>query len=91
MKDLHRALLRVGFAAGPELGLVLAGGYALAAHQIVDRPSRDIDFATATALPLPAGSRTPRGGIPPRRPHRRHRRGDAPNGSSAGVQRFLEL
>ncbi|MDR7278429.1 nucleotidyl transferase AbiEii/AbiGii toxin family protein [Catenuloplanes atrovinosus] len=53
MDDLHKALLRVGFAAGPELGLVLAGGYALAAHQIVDRPSRDIDFATATALPLP--------------------------------------
>lgn len=53
MDELHRALLSVGFSAGPDLGLVLAGGYALAAHEIVDRPSRDIDFATATALPLP--------------------------------------
>ncbi|MFD0783228.1 nucleotidyl transferase AbiEii/AbiGii toxin family protein [Micromonospora azadirachtae] len=53
MEDLHRRLLQVGFAAGDDLGLVLAGGYALSAHQLVDRPSRDIDFATATALPLP--------------------------------------
>ncbi|MFI2714483.1 nucleotidyl transferase AbiEii/AbiGii toxin family protein [Micromonospora sp. NPDC018662] len=46
-------LLRIGFRAGDELGLVLAGGYALVAHDLVRRPSRDIDFATATALPLP--------------------------------------
>jgi hypothetical protein len=52
MDELHRTLLGIGFAAGPDLGLVLAGGYALAAYDIVDRPSQDIDFATATALPL---------------------------------------
>ncbi|OKI87701.1 hypothetical protein A6A27_14735 [Micromonospora sp. CB01531] len=46
-------MLRIGFAAGDDLGLVLAGGYALSAHQLLSRPSRDIDFATATALPLP--------------------------------------
>ncbi|WP_349878955.1 nucleotidyl transferase AbiEii/AbiGii toxin family protein [Micromonospora sp. HUAS YX12] len=53
MDELHTRLLRVGFRAGDDLGLVLAGGYALAAHDLVNRPSRDIDFATATALPLP--------------------------------------
>src|SRR5690349_21154376 len=53
MDELHRHLLDVGFAAGDDLGLVLAGGYALTAYEILKRPSRDIDFATATALPLP--------------------------------------
>ena len=53
MDALHRELLQIGFGAGSDLGLVLAGGYALAAHELVDRPSRDIDFATATAIPLP--------------------------------------
>jgi hypothetical protein len=53
MDELHRRLLQIGFNAGPDLGLVLAGGYALAAHELVDRPSRDIDFATATSIPLP--------------------------------------
>ncbi|WBB56550.1 nucleotidyl transferase AbiEii/AbiGii toxin family protein [Verrucosispora sp. WMMD573] len=53
MDELHLRLLRVGFAAGEDLGLVLAGGYALTAHELVKRPSRDIDFATATTLPLP--------------------------------------
>jgi hypothetical protein len=53
MEELHQRLLRIGFNAGPELGLVLAGGYALPAHDLVDRPSRDIDFATATSVPLP--------------------------------------
>ncbi|MEG3632300.1 nucleotidyl transferase AbiEii/AbiGii toxin family protein [Micromonospora palythoicola] len=52
MQPLHRKLLEVGFSAGDDLGLVLAGGYAMAAHELVDRPSQDIDFATATALPL---------------------------------------
>ena len=36
----------------PILVWVLAGGYALVAHELVARPSRDIDFATATALPM---------------------------------------
>ncbi|PZG23260.1 hypothetical protein C1I95_03635 [Micromonospora craterilacus] len=54
MEELHRRLLRIGFDAGEDLGLVLAGGYALSAHELTSRPSRDIDFATATAMPLPA-------------------------------------
>lgn len=53
MDALHRRLLEIGFAAGDDLGLVLAGGYAMCAHELVNRPSQDIDFATATALPLP--------------------------------------
>jgi hypothetical protein len=39
-------LLQIGFDAGEDLGLVLAGGYALAAYELVDRPSKDIDFGS---------------------------------------------
>lgn len=53
MNPLHRRLLEVGFQAGDDLGLVLAGGYAMCAHELVNRPSQDIDFATATTLALP--------------------------------------
>jgi hypothetical protein len=52
MEELHERLLRIGFDAGADLGLVLAGGYALAAHDLVDRPSQDIDFATGSAVPM---------------------------------------
>ncbi|MFI7640906.1 nucleotidyl transferase AbiEii/AbiGii toxin family protein [Nonomuraea sp. NPDC049400] len=34
-------------------GLVLAGGYAIKAHGFTDRPSKDLDFATAEEMPLP--------------------------------------
>jgi predicted nucleotidyltransferase component of viral defense system len=51
--NLHRQLLQIGYGAGEDLGLVLAGGYAMVAHELLDRPSRDVDFATATAIPLP--------------------------------------
>ena len=53
MDPLHRRLLEEGFNAGDDLGLVLAGGYAMCAHELVSRPSQDIDFATASKLPLP--------------------------------------
>ncbi|NES26758.1 hypothetical protein GCE86_30125 [Micromonospora terminaliae] len=52
MDTLRRRLLKIGFSAGDDLGLVLAGGYAMCAHELVDRPSQDIDFAT------PDGTRT---------------------------------
>lgn len=39
MIELHRRLLQIGFDAGDDLGLMLAGGYAMAAHELVDRPS----------------------------------------------------
>ena len=35
-----------------ELGLVLAGGYAMSAHGLTSRPSEDLDFATRSPLPM---------------------------------------
>jgi hypothetical protein len=48
----HESLARIAFAASGDLGLVLAGGYAISAHRLTSRPSRDIDFATVSTLPL---------------------------------------
>jgi hypothetical protein len=53
MDDFHRKLAQIGFEAGDDLGLVLAGGYAIAQYNLTSRPSQDVDFATASALPLP--------------------------------------
>jgi hypothetical protein len=53
METFHQRLARIAFDAGDELGLVLAGGYAVSAHRLTDRPSRDLDFATASPLNLP--------------------------------------
>ncbi|MEV4811190.1 hypothetical protein [Micromonospora avicenniae] len=53
MDPLHRRLVEIGFAAGDDLGLMLAGGYAMCAHELLSRPSQDVDFATASILPLP--------------------------------------
>lgn len=53
MDDFHRRLARIAFDAGDDLGLVLAGGYAIAEHHLTSRPSKDVDFATASPLPLP--------------------------------------
>jgi len=40
----------VAFGAGDELGLVLAGGYAVSAHHLTDRPSRDHEQFLAACL-----------------------------------------
>jgi hypothetical protein len=48
----HQQLARIAFDASDDLGLVLAGGYAISAHQLTSRPSRDLDFATVSTLPL---------------------------------------
>jgi predicted nucleotidyltransferase component of viral defense system len=53
VESFHQQLARIAFHAGDELGLVLAGGYAVSAHHLTDRPSRDLDFATASSLDLP--------------------------------------
>jgi hypothetical protein len=53
MDDFHLLLAQIGFQAGNDLGLVLAGGYAIAEYNLTSRPSRDVDFATASLLPLP--------------------------------------
>ncbi|MEU7906849.1 nucleotidyl transferase AbiEii/AbiGii toxin family protein [Actinoplanes sp. NPDC049118] len=51
MDGFHRALTEIVFHAGDDLGLVLAGGYAISAHNLTSRPSQDVDFATAAAVP----------------------------------------
>lgn len=52
MDAFHQKLARIAFDASDELGLVLAGGYAISAHHLTSRPSRDLDFATTSTLPL---------------------------------------
>lgn len=52
MDPFHQQLARIAFDASDDLGLVLAGGYAISAHQLTSRPSRDPDFATVSTLPL---------------------------------------
>lgn len=46
MDDLQEHLARVGLDVLAEYGFALAGGYALQAHQLVDRMSEDIDMFT---------------------------------------------
>lgn len=52
MDPFHRQLARIAFDASDDFGLVLAGGYAISAHHLTSRPSRDLDFATVSSLPL---------------------------------------
>lgn len=54
MEDLHRELARIAFTAGDDLGLMLAGGYAIRAHGLTERPSGDLDLATSAKLDLPS-------------------------------------
>lgn len=46
LNDLHRRLLQDVLEIGNAFPLVITGGYAVQAHRIVDRFSRDIDMAT---------------------------------------------
>jgi hypothetical protein len=41
---LHRRLAEIGLRAGGPFGFALAGGHAIAAHGILDRPSEDVDL-----------------------------------------------
>jgi Nucleotidyl transferase AbiEii toxin, Type IV TA system len=50
---LHLKALRDGLPVFERYGLLLAGGYAFRAHEILHRPSQDLDFATGDATPLP--------------------------------------
>jgi hypothetical protein len=43
---LHRRLMQDVLEIGNTLPLVITDGYAVQAHQLVDRPSRDLDVAT---------------------------------------------
>ena len=48
----HRALVEAVLPVCSRYGLGIAGGYAVKAHGLVERPSEDIDFATMTAAPI---------------------------------------
>jgi hypothetical protein len=48
----HKALVDVALPVCARYGLAVAGGYAVKAHGLVERPSEDIDFATGTAEPM---------------------------------------
>lgn len=52
MPPFHRRLIDASLDMCREYGLFLAGGYAMKAHGLVDRPSNDLDFATAHPLPV---------------------------------------
>lgn len=48
----HKALVDAALPVCARYGLAVAGGYAVKAHGLVERPSEDIDFATGTAAPI---------------------------------------
>jgi hypothetical protein len=48
----HKALVDAVLPVCTRYGLAVAGGYAVKAHGLVERPSEDIDFATGTAAPM---------------------------------------
>jgi hypothetical protein len=47
MEPRHERIARTALAAGAQYGLALAGGYAVSAHGIGDRPSGDVDLFTS--------------------------------------------
>ena len=49
----HLRVLLDGLPIFERYGLLLAGGYAFRAHEILHRPSQDLDFATRDDTPLP--------------------------------------
>jgi hypothetical protein len=48
----HARLVEVAMPVCAEYGLGLAGGYAVSAHGLADRPSDDVDFATGESTPM---------------------------------------
>ena len=49
----HLRVLLDGLPVFERYGLLLAGGYAFRAHELLHRPSQDLDFATRNDTPLP--------------------------------------
>lgn len=47
MEPRHERIAKIALAAGARYGLALAGGYAVAAHGIGNRPSGDVDLFTS--------------------------------------------
>ncbi|MFF3443538.1 nucleotidyl transferase AbiEii/AbiGii toxin family protein [Streptosporangium sp. NPDC002721] len=48
MDDYHRRLARIALEAAGEHGFALAGGYAVQAYGVLQRPSEDIDLFTSS-------------------------------------------
>ncbi|MCP2339765.1 nucleotidyl transferase AbiEii/AbiGii toxin family protein [Actinomadura rupiterrae] len=48
----HRRVIVDGLPAFDRFGLLLAGGYSMRAHDLLCRPSQDLDFATNDQRPL---------------------------------------
>ena len=44
MEPRHERIARIALAAGARYGLALAGGYAVSAHGMGNRPSGDVDL-----------------------------------------------
>ena len=47
MEPVHLRLAEIGLRVAARYGFALAGGYAVQAHGILDRPSEDVDLFTA--------------------------------------------
>lgn len=47
MDPVHLRLAEIGLRVAGRYGFALAGGYAVQAHGILDRPSEDVDLFTA--------------------------------------------
>jgi hypothetical protein len=52
MPELHAQLLKDVLALGSPYPLVLTGGYAVQAHELVSRTSQDLDVATENPAPM---------------------------------------
>ena len=54
--SLHRRLIETGLSVADQYGFALAGGYAVQAYGIVDRPSEDVDLFGALDMDCPAAA-----------------------------------
>jgi Nucleotidyl transferase AbiEii toxin, Type IV TA system len=63
LTDLHRRLLSDLLAVGDAYPLVLTGGHAVQAHNLVDRLSHDLDVATENPEPMENIAGTVRAGL----------------------------
>jgi hypothetical protein len=52
LSALHRRLLQDVLEIGNAFPFIITGGYAVQAHGLVDRLSRDIDVATNSPVPM---------------------------------------
>lgn len=52
LPDLHARLLADVLAIGSPYPLVITGGYAVQVHELLARPSQDLDVATENPAPM---------------------------------------